>query len=469
LRNADKGQFFKKMMRALLYCLGILGLVTVCDAQAQMRTPKPLSFEGELGNGPVFEVPVEGMIDNGLAMYVNRALSDATEEEASLVVFHIDTFGGLVDAADKIRKDLLDAEIPTVAFIDKNAASAGALISYAADRIIMVPGASIGAATVVEGAGGDAASEKYQSYMRGLMRATAEANGRDPDIAESMVDPEREVVGVSEKGEVLTLSAQEALQLGVADEILEDSKAVLSAFGKSGSAVVAHRETGVERVLRFLGSPVLQSILMLMMLGGLYFELQTPGVGFAGLIALLGAMLFFAPMYLLGLVQVWEIALFFLGVALLIVELFVLPGFGIAGISGILLVLVSLVASLVGNVGFSFPPFSRLTPAISTVAVTFILLIGVAAMVGRMLPKARSLGGLVLGPELTSDSGYTSAETHVEYLGKTGTAITPLRPSGAMRLGGKRIDVITAGEFVPQGSKVRVVDVRGSRVEVRPV
>ena len=266
---------------------------------AQVRAPKPLELSSDSLEGPVFVVPVNGMIDNGLARYIDRAVRDATNQGAVLTVFEIDTFGGLVDAADKIRKTLLDAEMSTVAFIDKNAASAGALISYAADRIVMVPGASIGAATVVEGVGGDEAPDKYQSYMRGLMRSTAEANGRDPQIAESMVDPSLEVEGVSEKGKVLTLSATEALEFGVADQILGTTDAVIAAYGLDSPTLVAHRETTAERVLRFLGSPVVQSILMLMMLGGLYFELQTPGVGFPGAVALLGIALFFAPHYLL--------------------------------------------------------------------------------------------------------------------------------------------------------------------------
>ncbi len=449
---------------------GMLAVLLCAQAvHAQLRTPKPLTFEGGLGAGPVYVVPVEGMIDNGLAAYIDRALNDAASEEASFVVFHIDTFGGLVDAADKIRKNILDAATPTVAFIDKNAASAGALISYAADRIIMVPGASIGAATVVEGTGGEAAPDKYQSYMRGLMRATAEANGRDPQIAESMVDPDLEVAGITEKGKVLTLSSQEAFRLGVADDILEDPDAVISAFGAASAAVVEHRETGAERVLRFLGSPVLQSLLMLMMLGGLYFELQTPGVGFAGLIALIGAMLFFAPLYLLGLVQIWEIVLFVIGVVLILVELFVLPGFGLAGITGIMLVLLGLVASLVGNVGLSFPPLMRFTPAIVTVASALAMLVLLMITMGRMLPRSSRFGALVLTPALSSASGYTSAETHSEYLGRTGMTLTPLRPSGAMALGEKRVDVITAGEFIEKGVEVKVVDVRGNRVEVRAV
>ncbi len=162
-------------------------------------------FVRHAASGPVYVVPVEGTIDNVLSSYISRAVADAESAGAGLIIFHIDTFGGLVDAADAIRKTILDAEPTTVAFIDKNAASAGALISYASDRIVMVPGGSIGAATVVEGVGGEAAPDKYQSYMRGLMRSTAEANGRDPRIAEAMVDQSIEIEGIVEADKVLTL------------------------------------------------------------------------------------------------------------------------------------------------------------------------------------------------------------------------------------------------------------------------
>lgn len=454
---------------SVLALLMTISTATASLVAAQDRAPKPLAFDEPYSDGPVYVVPIEGMIDNGLARYIERALRDAEADDAALVLFHVDTFGGLVAAADEIRQALLEAPMPTVAFIDKNAASAGALISYAADRIVMVPGASIGAATVVEGGSGEAAPDKYQSYMRGLMRATAEANGRDPKIAESMVDETLEVEGISEAGKVLTLSAQEALRFGVADGIIGTVDEVIETFGLSEAQFVAHTESGAERILRFLGSPVLQSILMLMMLGGLYFELQTPGVGFAGACALVGATMFFAPHYLLGLVEVWEIALFAVGVALILAEIFVIPGFGIAGISGIILVVVSLIVSLVGNVGFTFPPLGAFTPAVTKVAATLVLLVVGAFSLGRYLPKSGRLNQLVLAPELSSATGYTAAETHAEFLGRVGQTVTPLRPSGMIEIDERRIDVITAGEFIPQGVQVEVVSVRGNRVEVRPV
>ena len=424
-------------------------------------------FEAALPPGSVYVVPIEGTIDNVLARYVSRAVADAERANASLLIFHVDTFGGLVDAADAIRKTILNAGPPTVAFIDKNAASAGALIAYAHDRIVMVPGASIGAATVVQGGTGEVAPDKYQSYMRGLMRATAEANGRDPRIAEAMVDQSLEVEGISPAGSVLTLSSEEAHRFGVADAVLSSVDLVIEQAGLDGARRVVHAASGVERLLRFLSSPILQSLLMLMMMGGLYFELQTPGVGFPGAIAAVGAAVFFAPHYMMGLVQSWEIVLFGIGVLLLLLEIFVIPGFGAAGISGLVLVVFSLVAALIGNVGLSFPSIESFTSAVITMAVTLALFFVLIFSLGRHLPRSERFNRLVLAPELSSGSGYVSADTHDEFLGRTGLTLTTLRPSGMAEIDGERVDVVASGEFIPQGVLIEVVLVRGSRVVVR--
>ncbi|MEZ4703079.1 MAG: NfeD family protein [Rhodothermales bacterium] len=457
------------ILRAQLTALVVLLACTPALAQQAGK----IDFPEPLGAGPAYIVPIDETIDAALASYIDRATSEAEEAGASVIVYHVDTFGGLVDAADQIRKTILNTPIPTVAFIDKNAASAGALISYAADRIVMAPGASIGAATVVEGGSGKKAAEKYQSYMRGLMRATAEANGRDPRVAEAMVDDSLEVEGISKAGELLTLSTREALRIGVADAEMEDLPAVLAALGIDESRRFDHHVTGTEKALRFLGSPVLQSLLMLMMMGGLYFELQSPGVGFAGLMAGVGAALFFAPNYMMGLVESWEIVLFGIGVILLLAEIFVIPGFGVAGITGLILIVGSLFAALVGNVGLAFPDMASITSAIGTMAITMVLLVVLIFSLGRILPQSQRFNRLVLAPELTSADGYTSADTHEEWLGAVGRALTPLRPAGTVELSvgemARRVDVVTSGEYIPAGSAVRVVQVRGSRVEVQPV
>lgn len=424
---------------------------------------------GRASEGPVYVVAVEGMVDNVLVQYIERAIHEAEAADAAALVFRIDTFGGLVAAADQIRQLILDTPLPTVAFIDRNAASAGALIAYACDRIVMAPGASMGAATVVEGTTGEAAPDKYQSYMRGLMRATAEANGRDPRIAEAMVDPDVAIEGLVPAGKVLTLSAREALELGVADALAASVEEALQVLGYGPHPVVAFEQTGTERVLRVLASPVLQTLFLLMMLGGLYFELQTPGVGVPGLIALAGALLFFAPNYLSGLVEFWEVLLFLVGVGLLLVELLVIPGFGIAGIAGILFMLAGLLAALIGNVGLSFPSVREIGRAIATLTSALILLgVGIAVL-GRYLPRTRRFQELVLGTGLARTQGYTAAATEVQLKGKRGRAVTPLRPAGVVEIEGQRYDVVSSGQFVPAGTPVEVVRVQGSRIEVRPL
>ncbi|MDX1421315.1 MAG: NfeD family protein [Rubricoccaceae bacterium] len=419
-------------------------------------------------DGPVFRVPIEGMIDNALARYVDRALAEAEAAEASAVVFEIDTYGGLLDAADQIRTAILDAPMPTIAFIDRNAASAGALIAYANDRIAFVPGASMGAATAVDAAG-QYASEKVQSYTRGLIRATAEATGRDGRIAEAMVDERIAIPGVVEEGQLLTLTADEALRLGVADAVVPTFGALAEAFGLAEQPVERHAASTVERVLRFLGSPIVASILMLMMMGGLYFELQTPGVGFAGGMALLGAALFFAPHYVLGLAESWEIILFVVGLSLIAVEVFVIPGFGVAGIAGIVLTIGSLLAALLPNVGFAFPSGTDVAQAAATLASSLVLLVLLAISVGRYLPRSERFSHLVLAPDFTAAEGYTSADTDDSLLGQTGRTLSPLRPAGVADIGGRRVDVVAQSTFVPPGTAVEVVSVRGSRVEVREV
>ena len=444
--------------------VGLLSLALAGGAAAQPALA-PLD---DAGPGPVYRVTIDGMIDNALAQYVQRALADAEEAEAAAVVFKIDTFGGLLDAADVIRKAILSSPVPTVAVIDRNAASAGALIAYANDRIVFVPGASMGAATAVNQTG-EYAPEKIQSYTRGLMRATAEATGRDPDIAEAMVDETLDVPGVAAEGELLTVSSDEALRLGVADAVLPTVDATVEALGLDGREQVAHAASRAEQVLRFLGSPILASILMMMMMGGLYFEIQTPGVGFAGAVALVGAALFFAPHYLLGLVQTWEIALFVVGIALLLVEVFVTPGFGVFGIAGIVATLGALLIALVPNIGFDFPTDGEIAQATTTLAAALVLVVLLAVSLGRMLPKSDRLNRLVLAPTLSSIEGYTSADTIATLVGQRGTALTGLRPAGTADVGGVRVDVVSEGSFVDPGAEVEVVSAAGSRVVVREV
>lgn len=418
------------------------------------------------GSGVVYVVRVEGLVDNGLHRYIERGIRQAENNEAAALVLHMDTFGGLVDAADRIRKNLLDTDIKTFTFIDKNAASAGALIAFATDIIYMAPGSSIGAATVVDG-GGTEASEKMQSYMRGLMRSTAEATGRDPRIAEAMVDERIAIEGITEEGVLVTLSTSEALNLGIIEGTARTLAEALASQELDHLELIYVQETVNEKVLRFLANPIMSSMLMLMMLGGLYFELQSPGVGFPGMMASIGAILFFAPLYIMGFAEPWEIILFFVGVLFIVVEIFILPGFGIPGIIGVTLLFFSLVVSMIGNVGFSFPEMEYMSRAIWTMAITLILGILMLFSLGKYLPQNRMFSKLILVESTSKEKGYTSSESKDLLLGKEGVAVTALRPSGIALIDGERVDVVSQGDFVENGARVVVSNTSSSRVMVR--
>jgi membrane-bound serine protease (ClpP class) len=280
-----------------------------------------------------------------------QAFDMAQKVDADYVLIHMNTYGGLVDAADSIRTKILNSEIPVMVFIDNNAASAGALISIACDSIYMRPGANIGAATVVNQTG-EVVPDKYQSYMRSTMRATAEAHGkdtivvggdttyrwvRDPKIAEAMVDPRKYVEGVSDSGEVLTFTANEAMVHRYCEGIAENIEEVIEKAGIKEYEIKEYQPSSLEKVMGILVSPYLQGILIMIIIGGIYFELQTPGIGFPIGAAIVAAILYFAPLYLEGLAENWEILVFVIGIILLLVEIFAIPGFGVFGISGIIL------------------------------------------------------------------------------------------------------------------------------------
>ncbi len=420
------------------------------------------------GRGPVVHVTVDGTVDAALAQRVARAAAQAEATGASALVVRVDTYGGLLDAADAIRTTLLATDVPVVAVVDRNAASAGALITYAADTVVMVPGASIGAATAVDGSG-TAAPEKVQSYTRGLMRTTAEATGRDPRIAEAMVDPRLGVPGLLAPGRLVTLSAQEALRLGVADAVLPSVDAAVAAVGLADRPQVAFGTSPAERVLRVLGSPAVAAVLLMLIVGGLFFELQAPGLGVAGAVAVGAALLFFAPHYLLGLAESWELVLFGVGVVLLVLEVFVIPGFGVAGVAGLVLVLASLVLALVPNAGLDMPALHVLARGVGTLGAALVLAVLLGTSVARWMPRSARFNRLVLMPDLASADGYTAADTDHGLVGQRGTAATPLRPAGVALIGDRRVDVVSQGAFVVPGAAVEVVSARGARVEVREV
>ena len=414
-----------------------------------------------------YVVPVHGMIDLGLAPFVQRVLDEAAAENATVVILDVNTFGGRVDAAVLIRDALLGTRVRTAAFVNRRAISAGALITLAAERVAMADGATVGAATPVNaGPSGEmqTASEKTVSYMRKEFRATAESRKRPLLLAEAMVDADVEVPGVIAKGKLLTLTTEEALKHGVADFRAQSVEEVLAALGVRDAVVRRASETWAETLVRALTHPVVSSLLMTLGMMGLIVELRTPGFGVPGAVGIASLGLFFWGHWIVQ-VAGWEEALLIgAGLLLLSIEVFVTPGFGVTGVVGIAALVAGLGLSLVG----AGATWAAVTIALGRVALSILLAIAVGLLLLRLLPRLPPAWRVVLTTELDAEQGFASApESDAALLGRSGHALSPLRPAGIADIGGARVDVVSEGEFIEPGAAVHVVRVDGNRVVVR--
>jgi membrane-bound serine protease (ClpP class) len=400
---------------------------------------------------------------------VKLAMEQATALKADVILIEMDTYGGAVTDADEIRTRILESKIPVYVFINKDAASAGALISIACDSIYMAPGASIGAATVVNGTDGTAAPDKYQSYMRSMMRSTAEATGRNPQIAEAMVDEKLVVPGISDSSSVITFSVAEAIQNGFCEGEYGSAKEILEAQGLQSAEIIAYEEKTVDTIISFFLSPAVSGILILLIIGGIYFELQTPGIGFPLALAVSAALLYFIPYYLNGLAENWEILAFVIGIILLAVEFFVIPGFGVFGVAGIVMTLGGLVLGMLPNQAFDFElvPASQLFGALLTVILAALAAVG---MVFWLTPKVNEWGAfkhLTLASTQDRAQGFTSSTYSEDMLGKIGKVHSRLRPSGKVEIDGEIYDAYSRGEFLEQGESIEVISTEGTSLRVK--
>ncbi len=406
------------------------------------------------------------------ARIVTKALQEAEEAKASRIFFELNTFGGTLKEADEIRTLLLECPIPTLVYININAASAGALISIACDSIYMNPAGSIGAATVVD-ANGEIQADKYQSYMRAMMRATAEATGRNPRIAEAMVDERIHVPGISDSGKVLTFTAKEALQHQYCQGIYPDAESTLQALGLDQAPQIRQELKASDKIINFLVNPFVSGILIMMIIGGIYFELQTPGIGFALAISILGCLLYFAPHYMEGLASHWEILIFLIGIVLIIVEIFVTPGFGVAGISGIFLVCAGLTLALIDNWGlhFRFVNPMKFLEAAAVVVVSTVLTLIIGYKLSLRLFGRRVRGhALALDSEQKREEGYVSVSNLSSYqalVGNEAVAESVLRPSGKIRIGTDLYDATSEAGYVERGQRVRIMRFENAQFFVR--
>jgi membrane-bound serine protease (ClpP class) len=405
-----------------------------------------------------------------------KAFKEATEYKADYIILRLNTYGGTLDAADSIRTKILNSPIPVLVFIDNNAASAGALIAIACDSIYMRKGSSIGAATVVDQTG-TPMPDKYQSFMRSMMRATAETHGydtiisgndtvirwkRDPKIAEAMVDPSVKITGIIDSGKVLTFTATEALKNNYCEGIAENIKEVIEKAGINNYELKEYRSTAIDAIISFFLNPIVQGILIMLIIGGIYFELQTPGIGFPLILAITAALLYFTPLYLEGLADNWEVLIFIAGIILLALEIFVIPGFGITGITGIILIILGLTFAMVDKITWNFKGeeytnlnefLKSLLIVLTSITVSFIL----SLYLGKKLFTAKAFKGLALDTDQNISQGYIGVETQQFLLkGKSGISYTPLRPSGKVLIDGEIYDAISEIGFIEKGQNIIV-------------
>lgn len=469
----------------------------------------------------VHVIDIRNEIGSGVSSYISQGIRFAEEAAADAIVFDIDTPGGRVDSAVNIIRAIQATEIPTIAFVNRQAISAGAMISAACSQIVMTSGGTIGDSAPVN-IQGQEAGEKAISYIRATIRATAERQNRNPDIAEAMVDKEIVLVRLPDghivkllpeeyleevdagqemeilcaQGKLLTMTTLEALEYEFADAQAENLAKLLEQYEiveidgvkmalHAEDATRKESELGVGQVTRvksladaqveryavtladsivfFLTSPLISSVLLSLGMLGIFIEIRTPGFGVPGFLGLLCLGLFFGGHMLNQIEAEWAALAFVVGIALIVLEVFVIPGFGVAGIIGITLML--------GSVFFVFKNAYELGTAIQWLSLSVILTCTMAILAAWMLPKTQTFRRFALPTVMTADSGYHSAgsEDFQRYLGQTGTALTPLRPAGSARINNKRVDVITEGDFIASNTTVKVLEVEGSKVFVEAV
>jgi len=427
----------------------------------------------------IYVIDIKKEIDHTTWLYLKNGLTEADSLRADAVIIHMNTYGGLVEAADSMRTAILYNPIPVSVFIDNNAASAGALISIAARNIFMRKGANIGAATVVNQTGA-AMPDKYQSYMRSMIRSTAEAHGkdtiiqgndttfrwkRDPAIAEAMVDERVVIPNLIDTGKVLTFTAEEAVRWGYCDGIVESIDEVVQQLGYTDYEIRQYTPSWFDHLKGFLLSPILQSLLIIIIIGGIYFEMQTPGIGFPSAAAIIAAILYFAPLYIDGLAQNWEILLFIIGVILIFVEIFVIPGFGVAGISGIICIITGLTTALLNNTDFNFEGVTNaeVGNATLTVLISLVLSIFLIIWLSNKIGSRGILNKMALHTDLED---AISVPDISGLIGKTGTSATVLRPSGKVVIEKEIYDAVSESGFIEKDKEVKVSRVENAQVYV---
>jgi membrane-bound serine protease (ClpP class) len=418
----------------------------------------------------VMVMDIKAEIDPPMKRYVELAIEHAEETNADIVVIEMDTYGGVLTDAKEIVDILMRFRKPLWVFINADAASAGALISIACDSIYMSPGASIGAASVVDGSG-QKLPDKYQSYMRSIMRSTAEENKRDPRIAEAMVDEDVSLDSIKPHGKILTFSTSEAIKYGYCEGKVNSVDEILKRNGVESYTKDRFELGAVDSIIAFFLNPYISGLLIMMIMAGIYFEIQAPGLGLAGLLAVIALVLYLVPYFLSGLAEYWEVLAFMIGIGLIAVEIFIIPGFGVTGISGIIIVIMSLVLIMLNNDAFNFDfvagndiLIAMTVSAGGVIGSILLLFIG-----GTKIQNTKAFDRVALTDTMDRSKGYTSSFLKESMQGKRGVAHTVLRPGGKVNIDGVVYDAYTSGEYVEPGTQIEVVGEETTSLRVKTI
>lgn len=425
----------------------------LASASAAASTPK---------TGPVFIIPVDQEIRQGLQSFLERGFEEAGNYGAVLIVLEIDTPGGLVASAEEIGTMIRDSSIPVLAYIKGDAASAGSYLALNADQIAMKPGSMIGAAALVDGTGSPVDDAKLISFWKSKMAGAAQLNGRDPDVAAGMTDVNMVVdkpeLGVhKEKGQIIALTSEQAQKAGYADYIADSPEEAVQAMGYSTDDVFQVKHTGAEKMSQFLTNPVVMTLLLFIGIAGVVIEMLVPGFGVPGIIGTLAFVLYFFGNYVAGFAGSETWLLFILGLVMMVLELFV-PSFGILGILGS----VSLIAGVI-RAAYSY------THALFSLGIAFAAAAVVVTIVAVVFKERGIWNRFILSESLTTDQGFVPSLEKSGLIGQKGVSITPLRPAGTALIAGERVDVVTEGGFVGANLPVAVVKVEGGRIIVKEV
>ena len=415
----------------------------------------PVAFSA--GETYVIPIHADEEIDNGTWLFVQRAHEEALEKGATAIIFEIDTYGGYLDAAINIADLILSSPVPTYCYVNTKAISAGSLIALAGEKLLMAPSATIGAAE--PRLLNQTADPKFISMWAGKLSAMAEARGRDAIIAAAFADADIEIEGLTERGQLVTLTAAQAVEYEMADGIYATRAALIEEYGLPTSVVVLEKGYR-ENVGGWLSNYWISGILLTLGIAGVVIEILTAGsFGLFGAVGLVSFALYFIGHFWAGNIGAGAILLFFVGLILLILEIFVIPGFGITGIMGILAVLTSL--------ALAAPDFNQ---AVLTLSGSLAVALLIIFFTLKNKKTRKVWGKLILSHKLEAKEGYSSHdESLAVYTGKRGTALTTLRPAGAAEIDGKRLDVVTSGEYIEAGSGLEVLLVEGTRIVVREI